>query len=141
MRPFSSERSHQVHFQPHSQGTLLSGSTDGLVNIYNTAYSDEDDALVQVFNHGNSINHARFLTNAEFFALSHDECLSVYQLEKEADSATHVNSQAFGDLRAQLECEYVVDIIPLMGSEGKAVLGAGSPRSLAHFLALPLNKV
>ena len=97
------------------------------MNIYDIAQSDEDDALIQVANHGSSINHANFLSNFQFFAISHDENFSVYQLENVDDSATEVSPQVFGDLRPQLECEYIVDVIPSI-DRGETILGAGSHR-------------
>ena len=99
------------------------------MNIYDIAQTDEDDALIQVANHGSSINHANFLSNSQFFAISHDENFSIYQLENVNvdDSATGTRPQGFGDLRPQLECEYIVDVIPSFDS-GETILGAGSHR-------------
>lgn len=104
---------------------LLSGSTDGLVNLYDTTISDEDDALYQVMNHGASINHAGFLSETEIFALSHDETLSIYRLTGPDDASPETPSTVFGDVRPQLECEYVVD---LLSTSGQALLGAGTHR-------------
>ena len=115
----------QVQLHPNSSQGLLSGSTDGLVNIYDSNQTDEDEALVQVTNHGSSINHARFLSDSQFFALSHDENFSIYHLEDQNIDTDDLQPTAFGDLRPRLECEYVVDVVPL-NSEGEAVVGAGS---------------
>src|SRR4051812_11970989 len=70
----------QLQFHPTEASLLLSGSTDGLVNIYNTTITDEEEALHQTINHGHSIHHARFLSNTDIFALSHDEKFSMYEL-------------------------------------------------------------
>jgi hypothetical protein len=99
-----------------------------LVNIYNTAISDEDESLVQVFNHGASISHAGFLTASAVYALSHDETLSIYDLANPADGSAEDDTQhptILGDLRPQLSCEYIVDILP---ANGGAIVGAGSHR-------------
>ena len=104
---------------------LLSGSTDGLVNVYDTNISDEDDALYQVMNHGASISHAGFLSETEIFALSHDETLSIYRLAGPDDADPEMPPTVFGDVRPQLKCEYVVD---LLSTSGQAVLGAGTHR-------------
>lgn len=118
----------EVRFHPTLPRCLLSGSTDGLVNIYDTSIADEDDALVQVQNHGSSINHAGFLSNSEFFALSHDETLSVYHLSEQEGSADEPSPTVFGNLRPKLDCEYIFDVI-LSGSGGVgAIVGAGSHR-------------
>lgn len=118
----------QLSYHPTQSSCLLSGSTDGLVNIYNTAILDEDEGLVQVFNHGASISHAGFLPESALYALSHDETLSIYDLANPEDDSSKDNPQnpiKFGDLRPQLGCEYVVDILP---TNGGAIVGAGSHR-------------
>ena len=115
-----------MQFHPTQSQCLLSGSTDGLVNIYDASISDEDDALLQVQNHGSSINHAGFLSNSEFFALSHDELFSVFHLHEGNDATDEPSPTVFGNLRPKLDCEYVVDVIPSGGAE--AIVGAGSHR-------------
>ena len=120
----------ELQFHPTHPNSLLSGSTDGLVNIYDVSISDEDDALVAVQNHGSSISRAGFLSEVDFFALSHDETCSVYRLNELGDSMDEeAHPAVFGDLRAKLDCEYVVDVIP-SGSVGgvEAIVGAGSHR-------------
>lgn len=117
----------ELQFHPSLPNRLLSGSTDGLVNIYDVSISDEDDALIQVENHGSSISHAGFLSSSDFFALSHDEIFSIYYLNEEGDSTTDESSPiVYGDLRSKLDCEYVVDVIP--SGSGEAIVGAGSHR-------------
>ena len=107
------------------------------MNIYDLAQPAEDDALLQVANHGSSINNANFLSNSQFFALSHDESFSVYQLEEIVDESAGEAPRVFGDLRPQLECEYIVDVIPSLDS-GETILGAGSHRYV-EYLSSALN--
>jgi len=103
----------------------LSGSTDGLVNIIDTAVADEDEALVQITNHGSSIHCGGFLCGGtELYSLSHDETFSIYQLEASSDTDTTIPPQVFGDLRLRVGCDYVVDVVS--SSDGTAVLGVGS---------------
>ncbi|KAL8691908.1 MAG: hypothetical protein Q9218_002954 [Villophora microphyllina] len=119
-----------LSFHPSQPSCLLSGSTDGLVNLYDTSIGDEDDALVQVFNHGSSIAHAGFLSDHETFALSHDEIFSIYDFKNSSHDEDGDMTQHFGDLRPQLQCDYVVDLVsskltgPLLG------VGSHSARDL-----------
>jgi len=106
----------------------LSGSTDGLVNIIDTAVADEDEALVQITNHGSSIHCGGFLSGTELYALSHDETFSIYQLDASSDIET-IPPQAFGDVRIGSSCDYVVDVVS--SGNGTAVLGAGSYRYIS----------
>ncbi|KAK3945431.1 WD40-repeat-containing domain protein [Diplogelasinospora grovesii] len=113
----------ELVFHPENPALLLSGSTDGLVNICDTRISDEDEVVIQAFNHG-SIHHAGFLNTTEVYALSHDEKFALYDMAEdqiEKGAAT----QDFGDARAQLQCQYVANVFPKLNGAG-AIIGAGS---------------
>ena len=107
---------------------MLSGSTDGLVNIYNSTISDEEEALYQTINHGASIHHANFLSEVDIFALSHDEKFSMYELvtdpEEGVDEPPPVH---YGDMREKLGGEYVANV--LTRPNAGAVIGFGTHRS------------
>ena len=97
---------------------MLSGSTDGLVNIYNTDITDEDEALVQVINHG-SVHHAGFLSERTIYALSHDEVFSIHPATDPEEEVQEPNPVQFGDLRQPLGCEYIAQLC--IGSQGPYV--------------------
>ena len=40
----------QIHFHPSSEQRLVSGSTDGLVNVFDISETTEEDALVSTYN-------------------------------------------------------------------------------------------
>ncbi|KAI9682300.1 MAG: hypothetical protein M1817_000354, partial [Caeruleum heppii] len=113
----------ELRFHPSQTALLISGSTDGLVNLYDTALQDEEDALLQTINHGSSIHRAGFLGDSEVFALGHDETLSLHQLTRPPDDIEVQSSTVMGDVREMLSCEYVVDVLD-RGIEG-AVLATG----------------
>ncbi|CAD0032114.1 unnamed protein product [Aureobasidium pullulans] len=126
----------QVAFHPTQQQTLLSGATDGLVSIFDTTISDEDDALVQVLNHYGAVHCAGFLNAEEVYAVSTDEQLSVYTLSKptDAEDAT-LPVTAFGDVREQLKSSYVVDLFP---NSPSAYIATGDTSS-SRLTLVPLN--
>ena len=97
------------------------------MNIFDTNQTEEEDALQSITNHGSSIHHAGFLSSDQFFGLSHDERLAVYQLSSnDSDQGLEANTvRDFGDVRDALGCDYVVDLI--RGPEN-AVIAAGSHR-------------
>ncbi|OQE46307.1 hypothetical protein PENCOP_c001G00363 [Penicillium coprophilum] len=105
----------QLQYHPTRSNILLSGSTDGLVNIYDTTVTDEDEALVQVINHG-SVHHAGFLSEHRIFALSHDEHFSVYPATDPDDASPEPEPVHFGDVRDPLGCEYVAQLC--VGAQG-----------------------
>ncbi|KAK3393597.1 WD40-repeat-containing domain protein [Podospora didyma] len=112
----------ELNFHPSNPNVLLSGSTDGLVNVCDTSIVDEDEVVVQAFNHG-SVHRAGFLNNTEVYAVSHDEKFALYDMAEgvEKGSAT----LDFGDARAALGCQYVAGVFPKLNGTG-AVIGAGS---------------
>ncbi|KAG9762948.1 WD40 repeat-like protein, partial [Aureobasidium melanogenum] len=126
----------QIAFHPTQQNTLLSGSTDGLVSLFDTTISDEDDALVQVLNHYGAVHCAGFLNAEEVYAVSTDEQLSVYTLSKptDAEDAT-LPVTAFGDVREQLKSSYVIDVFP---NSPSAYIAAGDTSS-SRLTLVPLN--
>ncbi|KAH9903799.1 WD40 repeat-like protein [Xylariomycetidae sp. FL2044] len=125
----------ELNFHPSDPNILLSGSTDGLVNICDTRITDEDEVVVQTFNHG-SVHHAAFLNATEVYALSHDERLAIYDMAEgvEKGSAT----ADFGDMRVTLGCQYVANVFAKSNGAG-AVIGAGAHDQQA-FEMIHLNK-
>ncbi|KAL2370794.1 hypothetical protein RJ035_001439 [Blastomyces gilchristii] len=104
----------ELQFHPTRRNVLLSGSTDGLVNIYDTTISDEDEALLQVFNHG-SIHRAGFFGEHAIYALSHDEVFSVHPLNNPDENAVEPAPIQFGDLRPVLQNDYVAQVLDVRG--------------------------
>ncbi|KAI4166066.1 MAG: hypothetical protein LQ342_000497 [Letrouitia transgressa] len=129
----------QLRFHHEKTSALLSGSTDGLVNVYETLVTDEDEAVIQVFNHGSSIAHAGFLQDDQIFALSNDEAFSVYtNQDPEISSTASPKPQDFGDLRSLLECDYIVDVVPSR-CFNEATVGASSSTT-RHLDLIPLRR-
>ena len=128
---------------------LLSGSTDGLVNVYDLKQAkkdirdaDDDEALFQVINHGSSVHRTGFLRAAalwvedmDIYALSHDEILTVYPLNDPniigTDTPPTVEEDGgeeksiWGDVRQKLGCGYVMTLLPeTAGKGGTLVVGS-----------------
>ena len=114
-----------LHFHPSRRNHLLSGGIDGLVSIFDTNISDEDDSLLQVVNHV-PIHKAGFLADDIIFALSHDEQFSIHTVTSDVQDATvpvlgSISDTAtddtppihFGDLRPVLQCDYVIDVVQI----------------------------
>ncbi|CZT12523.1 related to WD40 repeat protein [Rhynchosporium agropyri] len=115
----------ELQFHPTRPQILLSGSTDGLVNIFNTTIIDEEDALHQTINHGASISHANFLSDVDIFAVSHDEKFSTYQLVTNPEEGVEEPLPVHhGDVRELLGGEYVANVV--RRPDGGAVIGVGT---------------
>lgn len=110
-------------FHPTKSNILLSGATDGYVNIYDLNILNEDDAQLQCINYA-SVHSAGFTSESRIYVLSHMETFSMFDLSSEEDinpeaapqtSKTDVGSQKrgdtdFGDIREAWGCEYVIDL-------------------------------
>lgn len=92
------------------------------MNLCDTSIADEDEVIIQTFNHGASIHHAGFLSDTEVFALSHDERFAVYSGAEEKEG---VAIRDFGDVRKVLECQYVSNVSTKVDGSG-AILGVGA---------------
>ncbi|GJC85022.1 putative WD repeat-containing protein C63.06 [Colletotrichum liriopes] len=112
----------ELRFHPSEPHILLSGSTDGLVNIYDTRISDEDEVVIQTLNQG-SVHHASFLGNTEVYVLTHDEKLAVYSVAEDHGSGAALVD--FGDARETLGCQYIANVTTKIDGSG-AIVGAGS---------------
>ncbi|KAM0335309.1 hypothetical protein ACHAQA_000354 [Verticillium albo-atrum] len=113
----------ELCFHPSSApAILLSGSTDGIVNVYDTRVADEDDVVVQTLNTG-SVHHAAFMSDSEVYTLTHDEKFAVFNLDEGYEKGTPVAD--FGDVRAELECQYVANVTAKVDGSG-AIIGVGS---------------
>ncbi|KAI1752165.1 WD40-repeat-containing domain protein [Xylaria castorea] len=113
----------ELNFHPSDHNVLLSGSTDGLVNICDTRITDEDEVVIQTFNHDSSIHHAAFLNDTEVYAISNDERLALYDMAEGYEKGAATTD--FGDMRAVLGCQYVANIFAKANGAG-AVIGAGT---------------
>ena len=114
-----------------------------MVNVYDlkqskksTRDADDDEALVQVINHGSSIHHTGLLRAAapqledvSIYALSHDEILTIYPLHNPASNSSDDDDEEknlWGDVRQKLGCEYVLDLVPEPGAGRGGTLVVGS---------------
>lgn len=102
-----------LRFHPEYQSNhlLLSGSTDGCVNVYDLQHEDEDDCLYQVVNFS-SISQADWLPHNKIFTRSHMETFAIHRLNDatERDELTEITD--FGDVRDKWNCEYVINVYP-----------------------------
>ena len=88
---------------------LLSAGTDGLVNIFDTATVEEDDALYQVVKSTSALQHAG-LVDGDIFTLGTDETLSFHAFQNQDLEKQDPAPCELGDVREQFNCEYVVNM-------------------------------
>ncbi|EMG48995.1 hypothetical protein SBY92_004239 [Candida maltosa Xu316] len=116
-----------LEFHPTLNNYLMSGSTDGYVNIYDLNQPDEDEALHQVINFA-SVHSCHFITDSRISILSHMETLMFHDLnDTNYEELVEPKFTDVGDLRSIWDDnEYVVDVRP----QGYAIYGANSKKVL-----------
>lgn len=126
-----------IEFHPTLSQYLMSGSTDGYVNIYNLLEEDEDEALHQVINYA-SVHSCHFTQERRISVLSHIETLSFYELNNtNYDKIEERPPNDLQDLRHRWDdCEYVVDLFP----SGHVVFGANSSQKLTLYPFNPISE-
>ncbi|CUM66520.1 uncharacterized protein PRCAT00004186001 [Priceomyces carsonii] len=116
-----------IEFHPIFSNYLMSGATDGYVNIYNLKEQDEEDALHQVINYA-SVHSCTFTQEKRIAVLSHMETLAFYELNNtNYEIAEEPAPHDIGDVRGLWkDCEYVVDL----SLSGYITYGANSKLNL-----------
>jgi WD40 repeat protein len=102
----------QLAFHPAHPNLLLSGSTDGLISIFDVDHGEEEDALQQVLNPRSAVHCTGFLAQDLVYSLSTDEQFSIYTLAKTASEEEQLPPPVeFGDVREKLQCMYVINVM------------------------------
>ncbi|CAA9963040.1 WD40 domain containing protein [Pyrenophora teres f. maculata] len=104
-----------LSLHPSHPTLLLSSSTDGLINIFDTTQADEDDALYQVINHGSAIAHAGFMyPSTDIYAIGTDETVSFHALQSQEEEVEEPSPRVWGDVREGVGCdEAKLSLIPI----------------------------
>ncbi|KAI6821428.1 WD40 repeat-like protein [Hortaea werneckii] len=114
----------QLAFHPSHPHVVLSGSTDGLVSVFNGNEADEEEALQTVFNPRSAVHCAGFLTGGEVYVFTTDEQFLIYPLPDTSTTTTEGGDDGqssvadqqrqprdFGDVREKLNCMYVINLL------------------------------
>ncbi|KAH3662605.1 hypothetical protein OGAPHI_005857 [Ogataea philodendri] len=119
----------EVRFHPSNSNLLLSGATDGYVNLYDLTIAEEDDALIQVINFA-SIHSANFLSPKRIYTLSHMETFAIHEInDQKTEEHVEPKPREFGDVRGAWDCDYVVDLY----APGYVFCGSNSKRELKMY--------
>jgi WD40 repeat protein len=115
----------QLAFHPTHANVLLSGSTDGLVSIFDVEQAEEEDAVQQVLNPRSAVHCAGFIAEDQVYVVSTDEQYSIHTLAKTMAEDEQVPPPVeFGDMRERLKCTYVIDV--LLQSDGPPLIAHGN---------------
>lgn len=93
------------------------------MSIFDCTIAEEQDSLIQGFTHG-PIHKAGFLDQNSIYALSSDQDLALHPVFDDSRVEEPTPFQ-LGDLRPQIPCEYVIDVL---ATGAESVIAAGSHR-------------
>ncbi|KAJ3306701.1 WD repeat-containing protein 89 [Kappamyces sp. JEL0829] len=128
----------QIQFHPSTPNAMVSGSTDGLVCLYDLTSMNEDDSLYQVIKE-NSVSKVGFFGPAfeYLYCSTHIETLSLWTFQN-AESIVH-----YGDVRGaspDLSLDYCIDWT-FDAASGHLFLQAGSQSGNIGILDVTLSGV
>ncbi|KAJ3327527.1 WD repeat-containing protein 89 [Blyttiomyces sp. JEL0837] len=129
----------QVRFHPNDANALITGSTDGLVNLFNLTTIEEDDALYQVIKADSIHKIGYFGPSYEYiYYQTHIETFGLYKFEN-ADLI-----KLYGDVRScstgEHEIEYLIDSL-YEPQEQRLYLFSGSKGGNLGILNVSLNSM
>lgn len=103
-----------IEFHPTLTQYMMSGSTDGYVNIYDLTQEEEDEAIHQTINFA-SVHLCHFVLERRIMVLSHMETLAFYELNStDYETTDEPRPTDIGDVRTVWpNCEYVIDVLPV----------------------------
>lgn len=90
----------QVRFHPTDKDRLASGSTDGLVNVFDVSKGSEEDALLATCNSESSVSALCWLAGERLLCASHDEGLRLWDL-KSLDTEDELTVYSTRDARTR----------------------------------------
>lgn len=82
-----------LSFHPTKRNILASGSTDGLMNIFDLTQSSEDLALTYSLNTESSVDKLGWLTDDSLWCMTHTHMLQLWECEGASAYATFARSQ------------------------------------------------
>ncbi|CAN3361101.1 hypothetical protein DICA3_F05732 [Diutina catenulata] len=122
-----------LKFHPTLTNYVMTGSTDGCVNVFDITEADEDESLHQVIQFA-SVHSCQWTLERRVAVLSHMETLGFFDLnDTNYEQGGEAPPNEMGDVRSRWpDCEYVVDLSP----SGYVSYGANTQSKLT---LLPFN--
>lgn len=99
----------QIRFSPVQTHQMASGSTDGLICLFDVSKGSEDDALDSVLNTGSSVNRIGFFgpTSTYLYCLTHIETLQLWDTVEGKMTADFTNPREENGSKDRLD--YFID--------------------------------
>lgn len=101
----------QVKFHPSQPDSLATGSTDGLVCVFDISQTSEDDAILWTFNTESSVSKIGWTgeKQTDVYCITHDDALHVWDSVEGDDILSKTNIK--DELQDKNPVEYMVDCL------------------------------
>ncbi|KAM9293938.1 WD repeat-containing protein 89 [Gastrophryne carolinensis] len=134
----------QVRFHPSNSSLVASGSTDGLVNVFDLGEGNEDDALSSTCNSDSSVSVIGWAgkTYDQIYCLTHDEGFCWWDLSQ-VDTEEPITLSKFEDVREKVtDCtiDYLIGGL-YHNKSGSLYITAGSHTGSIHLLSCDSDKL
>lgn len=117
----------QVTFHPTTFNLMASGSTDGLVNIFDVSQSSEDDALQTTLNSVSSVERLQWLPNSKqnqrLACITHNQDLQMWDGDAGCLLKTYTRDYIRNEVVFQQSVDYMVDVLSMDTSEPFLICG------------------
>ncbi|EZA57721.1 hypothetical protein DMN91_002428 [Ooceraea biroi] len=113
-------------FHPAKQTVLASGSTDGLINVFDLTQPSEDVALTHSLNTESSVDRLGWLTDDSLWCTTHTHALQLWNCEDASAYATFTRNQFAESQNNEPDDCYVVRFHPTKTFEQPFVLAGCS---------------
>ncbi|XP_063296566.1 WD repeat-containing protein 89 [Pelobates fuscus] len=134
----------QIRFHPTNPSKVASGSTDGLVNIFDIKKDTEDDALIATCNSDSSVSFLGWAgeDHNQIYCLTHDEGFCWWDLAQ-IDTEDAITLSKITDMRPQVQGCAIDYLIGGMyhEKENSLFLAGGSHAGDIHILSCKSDKV
>ncbi|KAK7483045.1 hypothetical protein BaRGS_00025708 [Batillaria attramentaria] len=127
----------QVVWHPVMDRYVLSGSTDGLLNVFDLVHKSEDDALMSTFNTEATVARAGWCGpdgNRYVYCITHMDTWHVWEYS-ECDSIQQI-ADIKEQFQGQRKVDYLVDCVQGSAENDRWFLAAGSHTGQLHLLDL-----
>lgn len=120
----------QIKFNSNHSNSMLSGSTDGLINIFDVSQSSEDDALQNSLNVGTAIRKLEWLhdkNDSTVGCITDMETLQLWKID-DAQPFQHFTRENIGSIARvkSYDNTYIADIHPVNENEITIIAGSNA---------------
>ncbi|KAL0279052.1 UNVERIFIED_CONTAM: hypothetical protein PYX00_000692 [Menopon gallinae] len=133
----------QIVFHPDKPEFVATGSTDGLINLFDITKTSEEDALSHSLNTESSVAKVRWHGNTRLSCLTHTEAVQLWSVDGAGPEVQFTREKVAEALqRSQINDSYLIDVQQNSNDELFLLTGATSGKGeVLKMFAIEKNKL